>query len=59
MDRTYFACSCRVRCLVLIVAAALIPATLFAQTLPVPTFAAGKLEAPATHIYNMPLKSIT
>ena len=42
MHCNYFACSCRVRCLILF-AAILLPASLFAQTPQVPTFTAGKL----------------
>jgi hypothetical protein len=42
MHRNYFAC-CRSRYLAFILAAALVPTTLSAQTRPVPTFTAGKL----------------
>jgi hypothetical protein len=47
MHRNNFACSCRGRCLVLFLAAALIPSFVFAQTPTVPTFTAGKLDASA------------
>jgi Domain of unknown function (DUF5916) len=47
MHRNNFACSCRARCLALIVVAALVPISLFAQTPQTPTFAAGKLDASA------------
>jgi hypothetical protein len=44
MHRNNFACSCRVRCLGLMLAAALISSTVFAQTPTVPTFTAGKID---------------
>ena len=46
MHRNYFA-GCRVRCVVFILAAVVVPTALFAQTPPVPTFAAGKLDPAA------------
>ena len=46
MHRNYFAC-CRARCLALILAAALVPTALSAQTRQVPTFTAGKLDPSA------------
>jgi hypothetical protein len=47
MYRSKFACSCTVRCLGLLLAAALIPASLLAQSPTVPAFTAGKLDASA------------
>jgi hypothetical protein len=46
MHRNYFSC-CRARCLTFILAAALVPTGLFAQTRQVPTFTAGKLDPSA------------
>ena len=46
MHRNYFTC-CRARCLAFILAAALVPTTLSAQTRQVPTFTAGKLDPSA------------
>src|SRR5436190_22053885 len=47
MHRNLFACSCTARCLTLFLAAALVPAVLFAQTPTIPTITAGKLDASA------------
>ena len=47
MHRNNFACSCRVRCLAIALAAAVMSSPVFAQTPTVPTFTAGKLDASA------------
>jgi hypothetical protein len=47
MLRKNFACSCTAACLAFALAAVLIPASLFAQSQPVPTITVGKLDATA------------
>jgi len=47
MHRNTFACSCTVRCLCILLAAAFFPSILFAQSPTAPTLTAGKLDAQA------------
>jgi hypothetical protein len=47
MHRNIFACSCRARCLAILLAAVLASSTVFAQTSQAPTFTIGKLDASA------------